>query len=73
MPAALCSQIYLPNQTAATGSSILFPMTFVADGGSVSGVQLDLEYDAANMSLTTTVGDVLTQLEKDLHRRFGFQ
>jgi Cohesin domain len=60
------SQISLSNQTAAPGSSILFPLTFAAHGASVSGVQLDLEDDGANLSLTTTVDDALKQSEKNL-------
>jgi uncharacterized protein (TIGR03437 family) len=65
-PHALSSQISLSNQTAAPGSSILFPMTFAAQGASVSGVQLDLEYDGTNLSLAATVGDALRQSGKNL-------
>jgi len=60
------SQISLSNQSAAPGSSILIPMTFAAQGASVSGVQLDLEYDGTAISLATTLGDALRQSGKNL-------
>jgi uncharacterized protein (TIGR03437 family) len=66
-PAAISSQISLSNQSAAPGSSILFPVTFVSEGASISGIQFDLEYDGSTMSFATTLGDALRQSGKNMY------
>jgi uncharacterized protein (TIGR03437 family) len=66
-PAATSSQITLSNQSAAPGSSILFPVTFTSQGASISGIQFDLEYDGSAMSLATTLGDALRQSGKKMY------
>jgi hypothetical protein len=66
-PAAISSQISLSNQSAAPGSSILFPVTFASEGASISGIQFDLEYDGSTMSFATTLGDALRQSGKNMY------
>jgi uncharacterized protein (TIGR03437 family) len=56
-PVVLSSQVSLPGQSAAPGSSIVIPVAFATQGGSVSGVQFDLQYNSSAMSLAATVGD----------------
>ncbi len=66
-PAAVSSQISLSNQSAAPGSSILFPVTFASEGAAISGIQFDLEYDGSTMSFATTLGDSLRQSGKNMY------
>jgi uncharacterized protein (TIGR03437 family) len=55
--AAISSQVYLSNQTAAPGTSLLIPVAFASQNGSTSGVQFDLEYDGSAMSLSAILGE----------------
>jgi uncharacterized protein (TIGR03437 family) len=67
VPIAYSAQVSLPNQSAAPGSSIVFPMVFSLEASSVSGVQFDLEYDSSAMSLAMTAGDVLSTAGKKIY------
>ena len=67
VPIGYAAQVSLPNQSAAPGSSIVFPMVFNLEAGSVSGVQFDLEYDSSAMSLAMTAGDVLSTAGKKIY------
>jgi hypothetical protein len=66
-PAANSSQISLGNQSAAPGSGILLPVTFVSDGAAISGLQFDLEYDHTAMTLAPTLGDAPRQSGKCMY------
>jgi hypothetical protein len=66
-PIALASQVSLPDQSAAPGTSVLIPVAFTAEAASVSGVQFDIEYDNSAMSLVITIGDAAVGAEKNLY------
>ena len=55
--AATGAELSLPQTAAPPGSSLLLPITFASRSSSVTGVQFDLLYDSATLSLTTTLGD----------------
>jgi hypothetical protein len=66
-PVALASQVSLPDQSAAPGTSVLIPVAFAGEAASVSGVQFDIGYDNSAMSLVITVGDAASASEKSLY------
>lgn len=66
-PVALSNQLSLPSQSAAPGSSVVFPVVFASESGLVSGVQFDLQYDSSAMSLVVTVGDAARYSGKSLY------
>ncbi|MBZ5723525.1 MAG: hypothetical protein LAP87_00870 [Acidobacteriia bacterium] len=55
IPAAV--RVSLPSQPAAPGSSVVIPVTCSSQDGSASGIQFDLLYDSAAVSIGVTVGD----------------
>jgi uncharacterized protein (TIGR03437 family) len=65
--AAISAQVSLSNQPAAPGTSVLFPVVFSSQGDSISGLQFDLQYDNAAMSLSATLGDTARNSEKSLY------
>src|SRR5579885_3538425 len=66
-PAMRASQLSVPSQTAAPGSSLLLPVNFAAQGDSVSGIQFDVQYDNSVMSISVTVGDAIRNSGKSLY------
>ena len=65
--AAHSAQLSLPAITTAPGSSVLLPLSFASQSDSVAGVQFDLQYDSANLSLTATLGDTTRAAGKSLY------
>ena len=65
--AAISSQVSLSNQTAAPGTSVLIPVLLVSHAESISGLQFDLQYDSAAMSLNATLGDPARSSQKSLY------
>jgi uncharacterized protein (TIGR03437 family) len=57
MSGAFSSELSLLNQSAAPGTSIVIPVMFTSESSFISGVQFDVQYDSAAMSLNATVGD----------------
>jgi len=64
--AATGAELSLPQTAAPPGSSLLLPITFASQSSSVTGLQFDLQYDSANLSLTTTLGDTARAAAKTL-------
>jgi uncharacterized protein (TIGR03437 family) len=64
---AFSSQLTLVNQSAVPGTSVLIPVVFGSQDGTISGIQFDLEYDSAAMSLSTTLGDPARSSEKSFY------
>jgi uncharacterized protein (TIGR03437 family) len=64
---ALSSGVSLVNQSAAPGTSIVIPVMFASQDGLISGVQFDLHYDSAAVSLNATLGDPARNSEKRLY------
>ena len=64
---ALSAQLTLVNQSATPGTSLLIPVAFASQDGSPSGVQLDLEYDSAAMSLSAILGEPARNSGKRLY------
>ena len=64
---ALASQVSLPDQSAAPGSSVLLPAMFLSQGDSVSGIQFDVQYDSSAMDLVAIVGDAARNSGKCLY------
>ena len=60
------AQLSLPAVTAPPGSSLLLPVFFASPSAPVAGVQFDLQYDAANLTLTATLGDAARAAGKSL-------
>jgi uncharacterized protein (TIGR03437 family) len=65
--AAHGAQLSLPAVTTAPGSSVLLPLAFASHSDSVAGVQFDLQYDSANLSLTATLGNTARAAGKSLY------
>jgi uncharacterized protein (TIGR03437 family) len=65
--AAISSQVSLSNQLAAPGSSVLIPVVLDSQEDSISGLQFDLQYDSAAMSLIVTLGDPVRNSQKSLY------
>src|SRR5277367_6094734 len=61
------AQLSLPAATSPPGSSVLLPLAFASQSDSVAGVQFDLQFDSANLSLTATVGDTARAAGKSLY------
>jgi hypothetical protein len=66
-PMLRSSQVYLSNQSAAPGTSILVPVAFASEDGSISGVQFDVEYDSGAINLNATLGDAARNSAKSLY------
>ena len=64
---AFSSQIILPNESAAPGATILVQLGFASQTSSVSGVQLDIQYDSSVLSLAATLGDSAMSSGKNLY------
>lgn len=64
---ALASQVFLPDQSAAPGSSVPLPAMFLSQGDSVSGIQFDVQYDSSAMDLIAIVGDAARNSGKSLY------
>jgi uncharacterized protein (TIGR03437 family) len=67
MSGAFSSELSLLNQTAAPGTSIVIPVMFTSQNSFISGVQFDVQYDSASMSLAATVGDPVRYSNKNLY------
>lgn len=67
IPAALFSQISVPNQPAGAGAGLVMPVLFTPQSDAVSGVQFDLEYDSSVMSVTAVPGDAARQAGKSVY------
>jgi uncharacterized protein (TIGR03437 family) len=65
--AAVAAEVSLPHSAAAPGSSLLLPVSFAAQGDSVSGIQFDLQYDTSVMSISVTVSDASRASGKSLY------
>ena len=63
---AFSAQIALTSQSVAPGATIQSQVSFASPSISVSGVQFDLQYDNAAMSLTATLGDSGTAAGKSM-------
>jgi uncharacterized protein (TIGR03437 family) len=61
-------QLSLPRQTAAPGSSTIFPVVFDSKSTIISGVQFDIQYDNSAMSLTAVLGDAARSSSKLLYQ-----
>ena len=66
-PGAIASQVSLPDQSAAPGSSVPLPAMFLSQGDLVSGIQFDLQYDNSAMDLVAIAGDAARNSEKSLY------
>ena len=64
---ALSEKVYLPVQSVAPGSSLVLPVMFTSQTGSVSGIQFDLQYDRSVMSVVAIVGDGARNAGKQLY------
>ncbi len=60
-------KLFLPFESAAPGSSIVIPVTFVSQAGSLSAIQFDLQYDNTVMSIAASVGDASRNSAKRLY------
>lgn len=65
--AALGDQLSLPGVSATPGTRIILPVEFRSLGGSVAGVQFDLQYDSAAMSIAATADDAVSNSGKSLY------
>jgi uncharacterized protein (TIGR03437 family) len=65
--AAISSQVSLSNQSVAPDTSVLVPVVFASQGDSISGLQFDLQYDSAALSLVATLGDPARNSQKSLY------
>jgi hypothetical protein len=57
----------LPGVSATPGTRIILPVELRSLGGSVAGVQFDLQYDGAAMSIAATAGDAVSNSGKSLY------
>jgi len=64
---AVASQVSLPDQSAAPGSSVLLPAMFLSQGASVSGIQFDVQYDSSAMDLVAIVGEAARNSGRSLY------
>ena len=64
---AFSAQISLLSPSATPGSSVLTQVMFASQASSVSGIQLDLEYDSSAMSLFATLSDPARTSGKNLY------
>ncbi|MCX6634321.1 MAG: cohesin domain-containing protein, partial [Acidobacteria bacterium] len=66
-PAALSDELALPGVSATPGTRLVLPVEFRSLGGSVAGVQFDLQYDSAAMSIAETADDAVSNSGKSLY------
>lgn len=64
---AFSAQISLLSPSATPGSSVLTQVTFASQASSVSGLQLDLDYDSSAMSLFATLSNPARTSGKSLY------
>ena len=65
--AALGDELSLPGVSATPGTRIILSVEFRSLGGSVAGVQFDLQYDSAAMSIAATADDAVLNSGKSLY------
>ncbi len=65
--AAFSSQILLPTQSSSPGATIVGQITFASQSSSISGVQFDVQYDNAAMSLAATLSSPAGTSGKSLY------
>ncbi len=64
---APAAEVSLPVQSAAPGDSVAVPLTFKSQGGSISGLQFNLQYDSTAMHVAATLGDAARKSGKRLY------
>ncbi|MFN0172646.1 MAG: cohesin domain-containing protein [Bryobacteraceae bacterium] len=64
---AFSEKLFLPFESAAPGASLVLPVTFISQTGSLAAVQFDLQYDSTAMSITANAGEAARNSGKRLY------
>jgi len=64
---ARAAEVSLPVQSAAPGASVAVPLAFKSQGGSISGLQFNLQYDSRAMHVAATLGEAARKSGKRLY------
>ena len=65
--AGLCAGLSIPAQVAGPGASVPLTVSFASDGRPISGLQFDLSFDDAALSLSTVIGGASRTSGKSLY------
>lgn len=64
---AFSEKLFLPFESGAPGGSLVLPLTFISQAGSLAAVQFDLQYDSTAMSIAANVGEAARNSGKRLY------
>ncbi len=67
LPVLHAAELSLPSQVAGPGSSVSISIAFDPGTSPVSGLQFDLQYDNAIMSIVATPGDSIGAADKNIY------
>src|ERR1051326_3667040 len=64
---AQAATLTLPTRTSPPGASVIFPVSFQSPLCAVAGIQFDLDYDSAVLTLTAVAGDAARVTGKSIY------
>jgi uncharacterized protein (TIGR03437 family) len=67
-PGALAGQLALPVAPATPGTRLILPVAFTSQDGSIAGLQFDVQYDSAAMSVAAAADDAAATSGKSLYQ-----